>query len=458
MLTLTYPIARTTFTECVRQPIYFLILVIAAGSTVLTTAVSGFTMGYTESGEVSGDDKLLLELGLASVLALSVLLAGFIATAAVSREIENKTVLTIVSKPVPRTVLIVGKWMGVTGAMLLATGTMLLFLLLGIRHGVLTAVSDPIDQPAIILGLSAFVLSLAFGVWGSFFYGWSFPQTASLAMLPMTAVAYVLVLTQKKAWGWQPIDATIKPQVMLACLGLLLSVPVLTSIAVAVSTRLGQVMTIVVCFGVFVLGLLSANLLGSRALRNEPIGQVLIAEPERQRMSSMEKPGDIWFITAETGLTVTPKPGDPFFFAASPNGVDRPVHFRPFVNPDPGSGGVGLAKREAMITPGVAPALVITAVEGRKLTVMTIGGDDLRVQRPPQRGDYIFLTPTSVNYAALGAWGLVPNVQFFWLLDAVAQNNPVPMSHFGLLVLYAVCQVSVFLSLAVLLFEKRDVG
>jgi len=40
----------------------------------------------------------------------------------------------------------------------------------------------------------------------------------------------------------------------------------------------------------------------------------------------------------------------------------------------------------------------------------------------------------------------------------VAQNNPVPMSHFGLLVLYAVCQVSVFLSLAVLLFEKRDVG
>jgi hypothetical protein len=277
-------------------------------------------------------------------------------------------------------------------------------------------------------------------------------------MLPLTAVAYVLVLTQKKAWGWQPIDATLKPQVMLACLGLLLSVPVLTSIAVAVSTRLGQVMTIVVCFGVFVLGLLSANLLGSRALRNEPIGQVLIAEPERQRMSSMEKPGDIWFITAETGLTVTPKPGDPFFFAASPNGVDRPVHFRPFVNPDPGSGGVGLAKREAMITLGVAPALVITAVEGRKLTVMTIGGDDLRVQRPPQRGDYIFLTPTSVNYAALGAWGLVPNVQFYWLLDAVAQNNPVPMSHFGLLVLYALCQVSVFLSLAVLLFEKRDVG
>jgi hypothetical protein len=52
----------------------------------------------------------------------------------------------------------------------------------------------------------------------------------------------------------------------------------------------------------------------------------------------------------------------------------------------------------------------------------------------------------------------VPNLQFFWLLDAVSQNQPVPLSHLVLVLMYAAVQIGAFLSLAVMLFQNRDVG
>jgi hypothetical protein len=453
MMTLTLPIARTTFLECVRQPVYFVLVALCGILMTLTVAGAGFTLGYTETGEVSGDDKLLLDLGLATIFGLGVLLAGFVATSAVSREIENKTVLTIVSKPVPRWTLVVGKWLGVTAAVVCAAATMLLYLLLGIQHGVLMNASDKLHMPVVVLGLSGVFVAMGLGVWGSFFYGWSFPQVSTLAALPATLVAYVLAVCFNREWAWQGFGHGVKWQVVVAALALLMSMPVLTSIAVAASTRLGQVMTIVVCFGVFVLGLLSAGLVGSRAFENEPIGQVASARPfdNNQRFATMRNPGDKWIVNGESAFSQVPKPGDAFYFAASPNGVDRPV-------PDytPWTGGMG--GRDEMMVQGVPPALVITDVNERELTVLTIGGSTLDVARPPRQGDYLFLTPTKVNAGALAAWGMVPNLQFFWLLDAVNQNQPVPPSHLGLIALYSLSQVAVFLSLAVVLFQGRDVG
>ena len=58
----------------------------------------------------------------------------------------------------------------------------------------------------------------------------------------------------------------------------------------------------------------------------------------------------------------------------------------------------------------------------------------------------------------MAAWGIVPNIQYFWLVDAVTQNQPVPRSHVAMLGLYAAAQVGIFLSLAVVLFQRRQVG
>ena len=49
-------------------------------------------------------------------------------------------------------------------------------------------------------------------------------------------------------------------------------------------------------------------------------------------------------------------------------------------------------------------------------------------------------------------------MQFFWLLDAVSQNRYIPMSHAGMVTVYAFMQIGAMLSIAIVLFQKRDVG
>jgi hypothetical protein len=73
-------------------------------------------------------------------------------------------------------------------------------------------------------------------------------------------------------------------------------------------------------------------------------------------------------------------------------------------------------------------------------------------------GDYVFITPTRTSTTKLALWGAIPNLQYFWLVDAVTQNRPVPRNYLFLTGLYTLAQVTIFLSLAVMLFQKRDVG
>lgn len=457
MLMLPFIIARTTFIESVRQPITFILVGLAAVLMILLTAATGFTLSFSESGESTGDNKLLLDFGLATVLAMSVLLSGFIATATMTREIENKTVMTIVSKPVPRPALVIGKWLGVTVAQVLVVATMLVFLLLAMRHTVMSTAADILDGPVWAFGLGAVFLALALGVWGSFFYGWSFPQTAVLAMFPLILLAYFMILLISKKWTVQPIWVDFKPQTVVACLGLLMAMPVFTAIAVAASCRLGQVMTIVLCFGLFILGFLSSSVIGPKAVINNPIGEVVSFKTPLARMASMRNPGDIGSIDAPSGFRIQPKVGQALYFSASPNGVDPAVSFEapPFPPPQGAIKPTGVEP-----TAYDSPALVITGVNDRHLDVMTVGRGDvsLSIDRQPRKGDYLFLTPTQYKPVYLAAWGILPNFQTFWLLDAVNQNQPVPASHLGLLAAYSATQSAVFLALAVFLFQRRDVG
>ena len=103
-------------------------------------------------------------------------------------------------------------------------------------------------------------------------------------------------------------------------------------------------------------------------------------------------------------------------------------------------------------------ALVVLGVEGTKVTVRNLGFEPARLSRPPRAEDFVFVSPTRTNWAAVVAWGLVPNMQFFWLSDAVTQNRPVPARHLALVAGYSGTQVVFLLALATLLFQKRDVG
>jgi ABC-2 type transport system permease protein len=443
-------IARNTFVESIRQPIFFVLVMLCGVFQVFNVWGTGFTLGYTDTAEVSGDNKLLLDIGLATVMVCGTLLAAFIATAVVSREIENKTVLTVVSKPVPRPSVVIGKYFGVAAAIYLAVGIMLLFLLLGIRHGVLSTAADDPDQPVIYFVMAAIGLSLGIAVWCNFFYGWYFSQTCMLLMLPLVFAAYIGVLLVSKKWHFQPIGTDFKPQITYACIAMSMGLLTLTAVATAVSTRLGQVMTVIVCSGVLVFGLLSNYFVGRHAFGNRFSAIIAEAIPDDPVEPGWRRPGDTYTINLENHPKDPVRVGDPFYYSASPNGFPMAVrNYRTFEG-NPASLG------EALAAPGAG--LVVIGSEGRTLRVRKFGEAPLRYERSPVPKDFIFSEPMSISPAALAAWSVIPNMHYFWLVDAITQNQRVPPGHMILVAGYAICQIVVFLGLGVVLFQKRDVG
>jgi len=444
-------IARTTFLESVRQPIYFIIILLSGLAQVLNTAISGYSLGYSDSSEVFGDNKMLLDVGLATVLFSGTLLAGFIATAAVSREIENKTVLTVVSKPVSRIALILGKYLGGAAAMVVAVVIMLLFLQVALRHGVLSTVRDELDGPVLFFSIGAVALACAVAIWGNFFYGWHFSQTASLLTLPLMILAWLLVMIVSKKWAFQSPLKDFKPQIAAASVLLTCGMLVLTAVAVAASTRLSQVMTIVAVYATFVVGLLSNHLVGRHAFSNELLAEVTIAEPERDRFQSFATTGDIYTLTLKAPPGRLVKVGDPLYYGPNPNGFDLVTpNFTPFKG--------DLNNSDEFFKLQTPPAIVITSVKPQQLVIRHLGGTALPLWREPKTGDFLFTAPTRVNPFALAAWGVIPNMQYYWLTDAITQNRPAPLSHLFKVILYTAVQVSAFLALAVVLFQKREVG
>lgn len=443
-------IARNTFVESIRQPIYFVLVMLCGVLQFFTTWGTGFSMGYTESGPLSGDDKFQFELGLSTIFVCGMLLAALTATAVISREIEKRTILTVVSKPVARPSVVIGKYAGVLGSIALALVPMVIFLLMGLRHGVMTTASDDPDQPVLLFSFLAIGLALLTATWCNFFYGWYFSQTCIIILAPAMVVAYMFVLKIDKKWHWQDVTKDLKPEVIFACLSMSFAIFVLAAAATAVSTRLSQVMTITVCIGLFLFGLLSNHLLGRFAFQNELAGIVLTARPEASQ-PGLDEPGAIYRITTQSALKKSVNPGDSFFYSASPNGFPMLTESFPRFKGN-------LDKAEDTIGPGSRSGLVVTEVRGSNLTVKRIGEGLLRIDRPPGYGDFFFTAPTRVHIPYMIAWGLTLNLQHFWLVDALAQNQVIPLSHFALIAGYGLLQIIAFLSLGIAIFQKRDVG
>jgi ABC-type transport system involved in multi-copper enzyme maturation permease subunit len=115
-------IAVNTFRENLREKLLYNLLFFALlmiGSSVL---LSTLTLGDW--------DRLILDLGISSINFFGVLIAIFVGIGLVSKEIEKKTIFTIVSKPVPRYEFLLGKYVGLVGTLLVNTAVMVAGLLL----------------------------------------------------------------------------------------------------------------------------------------------------------------------------------------------------------------------------------------------------------------------------------------------------------------------------------------
>ena len=222
----------------------------------------------------------------------------------------------------------------------------------------------------------------------------------------------------------------------------------LTSVAVAASTRLGQVMTLVVCSGVFLLGLLSNHLLGRHAFSNQAIAAVLTVENLTD--TTMTQAGDTVSITLEAPPSANLRRGMSIYYASDPLGIKMAVPTHPPFDGD-------LDDVGDIRGPNSIPAMVIAARD-TETTYQLLNTGSLPVTRPPQTGDYLFATPTTINWPARMGWSVVPNIQMFWLVDAITQGHSVPGRYLLLVTGYGGVQIVMFLSVAVLLFQRREVG
>jgi ABC-type transport system involved in multi-copper enzyme maturation permease subunit len=104
-------IARATAKEAIRQPVFPLLLVVALVLLVVNTYVPFFSLG---------DDVKMLEIcGLAMLSICGMLLAIWTSSMSIADEIEGKTAMTLLSKPINRRQFIIGKFFGIQSAVLL---------------------------------------------------------------------------------------------------------------------------------------------------------------------------------------------------------------------------------------------------------------------------------------------------------------------------------------------------
>lgn len=201
-------IAATTAKQAISQPIYILALVVGA-----TALLAFIYVPYNTFGE---DVKMLKDSGLTLIMVLSIIVALWTASVSVADEIEGRTALTLLSKPIGRRDFILGKFAGIVWPILL------MFLVLGF----------------------IFLMTVSY------------------------KVVYDAREGAQQAPTWQNCYAEMVQIVPGLALALMETV-VLASISVAISTRLPMLANLIICSTVYVLGHLVPLIVDSSAAKFE---------------------------------------------------------------------------------------------------------------------------------------------------------------------------------------------
>jgi ABC-type transport system involved in multi-copper enzyme maturation permease subunit len=201
-------IALATSKEAVAQPIYLLAMILGAFLLVLYIYIP-----YNTFGE---DVKMFKDSSLMTIMVLAILVAVWTASVSVSDEIEGRTALTLLSKPISRREFVLGKFLGITWA--------------------------------------NFMMFVILGAW--------------MLLLVSYKVVYDARETSNPEPTWQACNAEmvgIVPGLVLS----FMETVVLTAISVAISTRLPMLPNLVICGSIYVLGHLGPLIAQSSAGRNE---------------------------------------------------------------------------------------------------------------------------------------------------------------------------------------------
>jgi ABC-type transport system involved in multi-copper enzyme maturation permease subunit len=218
-------VALSAFRESLRQPMFWLLFFIALVLMWLIPLLPYFTLGE--------DLKMVKELGYDLIMLFAVIFAVIAASTSISEEIEGRTAVTLMSKPVSRRQFLLGKFLGIfmgAGVMMTLLGWSLVWMFL---------FKENLDPPI----------------------GGRPDQVADPAWVTRFIADYVPrgdAATFVRGIGlWFDDSATVAPGLVIVS-G---QVMILLAIAVALATRLPMVVNIPVCLVFYFLGHLTPILI-----------------------------------------------------------------------------------------------------------------------------------------------------------------------------------------------------
>src|SRR5215213_7909706 len=120
----TFVIIRHTFLEAILQPIFTLLLALGAAILLIFGLLPFFTLGE--------DTVMFKSVGLDVILLLVLISTLFATSRSIFEEIEDRTMLTLMSKPVRKWEVLLGKYLGIVTAAAVAVAVLGLILVLGV--------------------------------------------------------------------------------------------------------------------------------------------------------------------------------------------------------------------------------------------------------------------------------------------------------------------------------------
>ena len=206
----TAAIALNVFRESVRDKVLYNLVVFA----VLLIGAS-YLIGQLTAGQ---DVKIIKDLGLTATSVFGLFIAVFIGIGLVSKEVERKSVYSLLAKPISRAQMIVGKYIGLT----------------------LTLVVNVSVMAAALYAVLAYM-------------GWGIP------------------LDVQQAWDTTALDPRLLQAVALMIVELML----ITAIALFFSTFSTPILSAALTFGLYVVGHFSTDLRNFEAVVDSPVAAAI---------------------------------------------------------------------------------------------------------------------------------------------------------------------------------------
>jgi len=157
-----WAIAANSFREVIRDRILYFI-----GFFALLMA---FAWRLLPEIAVGTHQKIFLDLGLAAIGLLGVIVAVFVGTGLINQEIDKRTILVLIPKPLSRAEFILGKHLGLSGVLAVMLGVMLVIYLLMLLGMKVSFQALPLIVSVFYLGLELILIAavaIAFGVFTS---------------------------------------------------------------------------------------------------------------------------------------------------------------------------------------------------------------------------------------------------------------------------------------------------